>query len=241
MEPEPVVFLNPAGASARVEGGSPEVEKKVLDFHRKLPAYGETPLHSLPQLAEELQLGRVFVKDESNRFGLPSFKILGASWAIFRAVVEKLGLDLDALPDDSSGQASTWQRLASEASDQGLSIVTCTEGNWGRAVAHMAKYFSMPVKIFVPSFMPDTTIARIRSEGPRTVVTRLDGNYDDAVAAAREEADASENAILVMDMGWDGYDKIPDVCGKPTPPHSPFPLPLPTSTATTLRETCPPR
>lgn len=208
---EPSVFLNSAGATATVEGASPAAEARVLEFHQKLAGYEETPLHSLPKLAEELQLGHVFVKDESNRLGLPSFKILGASWAVFRAVIEKLGLDLDALPNGFSDQSSKWQRLASEANARGLSLVTCTEGNWGRAVARMARYLSMPVKIFVPSFMPETTSVRIRSEGPKTVVTRVDGNYDDAVAATRQEAAVSMNALLVMDMGWNGYEKIPDV------------------------------
>lgn len=207
-EMEPTVFLNPGGATATVEGGSPAAEARVLEFHQKLPDYEETPLHSLPNLAEELQLRHVFVKDESNRLGLPSFKILGASWAVFRAVIEKLDLEFD---DGFLDQPSMWQHLASEANAQGLSLVTCTEGNWGRAVARMARYFSMPIKIFVPSFMPETTSVRIRSEGARTVITRVDGNYDDAVAAARYEAATKRNALLVMDMGWDGYEKIPDV------------------------------
>lgn len=216
---EPTVFLNSVVASSGVQGGNLEAEKKVLNFHQKLANYGESPMHSLPRLAEELQLAHVFVKDESNRFGLPSFKILGASWAIFRAVVERLNLDFDALLDDSSNQVPLWQRLASGVNAHGLSIVTCTEGNWGRAVAHMAKQLSMPVKIFVPYFMPETTLARIKSEGPKTIVTRLDGNYDDAVAATRQEADINKNAILIMDMGWDGYEKIPEVCNTSTKNH----------------------
>lgn len=229
---EPTVYVNPARATPSVVGPDDhdddhdrKVEANVLGFHRKLPHYEETPLHSFPGLAEELELGHVFVKDESKRLGLPSFKILGASWAVFRAVGEELGLNLDSLENDAVAEVGLaegavegrfvstpgWQKLASDAREQELSLVTCTEGNWGRAVASMAKYLSIPVKIFVPSFMPETTLARIRSEGTKAVVERVEGNYDDSVAAARREATTREGAILVMDMGWDGYEKIPGV------------------------------
>lgn len=220
----PTVFLNPvrattgspsrdgqspATASSAAASAAATAAAKVLAFHQQVPHYEETPLHTVPQLAEELQLGHVFIKDESNRFGLPSFKILGASWAVVRAVVDELGLDLDNLSEGNTEQAQMWQNLASAASVSGVSLVTCTEGNWGRAVARMAKYLTVPAKIYVPSFMPETTRARIRSEGAEVIVVA--GNYDDSVAAARQEADAIENAILVMDIGWDGYETIPGV------------------------------
>lgn len=210
---DPTVFLNLAKATTSVgfEDHGPEIKAKVLDFHRKLPHYEQTHLHSLPGLAKDLGLGHVFVKDESNRLGLPSFKILGASWAIFRAVAEKIGLDVDSFPDGRTDYTSIWKQLTSDTDLQGLSLVTCTEGNWGRAVACMAKYLNIPVQIFVPFFVPETTLARIRSEGVKTVVERVSGTYDDSVAAARREAAAKDGAILVMDMGWDGYDKIPGV------------------------------
>lgn len=238
---QPTVFVNPACAAVANlplasldDGQSRAAAEKVLAFHQQVPHYKETPLHAVPQLAEELQLGHVFIKDESNRFGLPSFKILGASWAVVRAVVDELGLDLEEedsallLPatttstttgtkgEEAAGgphDAHIWQHLrasvAGHASGCLMSLVTCTEGNWGRAVARMAKYLSMPAKIYVPSFMPETTRARISAEGAEVIVVH--GNYDDSVAAARKEADASENAILVMDIGWDGYEKIPSV------------------------------
>ena len=60
-------------------------------FHRRLPGYRRTPLHDAPQLAEELGVSRVLVKDEADRLGLPAFKMLGASWATYRALYERLG------------------------------------------------------------------------------------------------------------------------------------------------------
>ncbi|KAG6368806.1 hypothetical protein INS49_003022 [Diaporthe citri] len=200
------IFINKSAAEATVDGQSPTAASAVLAFHQKLPHYAKTPLHSLPHVAKELQLGHVFIKDESNRFGLPSFKILGASWAVFRAVAERLRLDPSAFMEDNPG-GEFWARLGTMARAEGLSLVSCTEGNWGRAVSRMAKYIGIPAKIYVPSFMPETTRARIRSEGSELVV--VDGSYDDGVAAARAESETKELAIFAMDMGLEGYQTFP--------------------------------
>lgn len=202
------IFINKSAAEGIVDGQSSTAASQVLAFHQKLPHYEQTPLHSLSQVAKELQLGHVLVKDESNRFGLPSFKILGASWAIFRAVAERLRLDSAAFMEDNHG-SEFWARLGTMARAEGLSLVSCTEGNWGRAVSRMAKYIGIPAKIYVPSFMPETTRARIRSEGAELLV--VDGSYDDGVAAARAESEANDLAILAMDMGWEGYQAFPGV------------------------------
>src|SRR5215831_11897270 len=63
------------------------------DFHRALPGYAPSPLREAPVLAARLGLERVWVKDESSRLGLPAFKILGASWATWRALAARLELD----------------------------------------------------------------------------------------------------------------------------------------------------
>lgn len=202
------IFINKPAAEAVVDGPSPTAASQVLAFHQRLPHYQQTPLHPLPKVAKELQLGHVFVKDESNRFGLPSFKILGASWAVFRAVADRLRLDPTAFMHDNHG-SEFWARLGTMARAEGLSLVSCTEGNWGRAVSRMAKYIGIPAVIYVPSFMPETTRARIRSEGAELVVVY--GSYDDGVAAARAESERNELAILAMDMGWEGYQTFPGV------------------------------
>lgn len=202
------IFINKSAAEGTVDDQSTTAASQVLAFHQKLPHYEQTPLHSLPQVAKELQLGHVLIKDESNRFGLPSFKILGASWAVFRAVAERLRLDPAAFMEDNHG-SEFWARLGTMARAEGLSLVSCTEGNWGRAVSRMAKYIGIPAKIYVPSFMPETTRARIRSEGAELLV--VDGSYDDGVAAARAASEANELAILAMDMGWEGYQAFPGV------------------------------
>src|SRR6476660_8157184 len=64
---------------------------RPIDFHRRLPGYRESPLVNAPRLAEILGVAKVLVKDETSRFGLPSFKVLGASWATYAALRERLG------------------------------------------------------------------------------------------------------------------------------------------------------
>src|SRR5215472_18570091 len=64
---------------------------EVRGFHTGLPGYAPTPLTEVPALAAELGVGRVFVKDESARLGLPAFKVLGASWAVRQLLVSEPG------------------------------------------------------------------------------------------------------------------------------------------------------
>lgn len=173
-------------------------ESKIEGFHRTLPEYGETPLISVPELAEELQVGHVFVKDESSRFGLPAFKILGASWAIYRAVCEEVGQE----PDVSLHQ------LGQLAQKREIGLVTCSDGNWGRSVARMGKHLGIPALVFVPQNIDKATQDKVAGEGAEVRV--VEGSYDDSIAAARKEANET-GALLVMDTSWPGYEQIPAV------------------------------
>ncbi|OTA53195.1 tryptophan synthase beta subunit-like PLP-dependent enzyme [Hypoxylon sp. EC38] len=173
----------------------------VLSFHRTIPEYNETTLHPLPDVAKELGLGYILLKDESNRFGLPAFKILGASWAVYRAVGSHLGLPV------SDGSIS-FAEVGAKAKEAGIQIVTITEGNCGRAVARMAaKHMGIPTRVFVPSYMDEQTREKIRGEGAEIIV--VDRSYDDVIPVAMKEAKKRENTILVLDVGLEGYDEIP--------------------------------
>ena len=170
-------------------------------FHRALPNYAETQLHSLPDVAAELGFSHVFIKDESTRFGLPAFKILGASWAIHQSISKRLGLpkttSLNGLIETLNGRDD-------------VRLVTCTEGNWGRACARMAKYLGIPCKIYVPYFMNAYTQDLLRGEGAEVVVLE-NGSYDDSIAAVRKEASETD-ALMVMDTSWKGFSECPQVC-----------------------------
>jgi diaminopropionate ammonia-lyase len=168
----------------------------VTAFHASLPGYAPTALTDVPALAARLGVGRVFVKDESRRLGLPAFKVLGASWAVARVVARRSGtpapLTLDAL------------RAAARADP--VTLVTATDGNHGRAVARVAAWLGLGARVFVPREVPDRAVAAVAAEGADVVV--VDEPYDGAVAAAAASADAP-GAVLVQDTAWPSYEEIP--------------------------------
>jgi diaminopropionate ammonia-lyase len=167
-----------------------------MEFHRRLPGYEQTPLIEAPGLAERLGVGEVWVKDESGRLGLPSFKILGASWATFRAVVERLGKD--------PGEWATISQLAERLEElRPLTLSAATDGNHGRAVARMARLLALGARIFVPEGTARARIEAIESEG--APVTVVDGTYEDAVEAAAGLA--GERCLLIQDTAVDGQDQ----------------------------------
>jgi diaminopropionate ammonia-lyase len=149
-------------------------------FHESLPGYLPTPLVELPELAAELGLGQVFVKDESARLGLPAFKVLGASWACHRLMESR----------ETTG-----------------TFVTATDGNHGRAVARMARRFGVGATVFVPDVMTPQTEALIAEEG--ATVLRVGADYDGAVRRAAAFAEERADRALVQDTAWAGYEQVP--------------------------------
>lgn len=169
----------------------------VQGFHASLPGYAPTPLTEVPALAAELGVGRLFVKDESARLGLPAFKVLGASWAVHRAVSEYLGRPAPA----------TFDALRAHlAGGSPVRLLTATDGNHGRAVAHLARLLGLSARIFVPDGVHATAVAAIAAEGAEVV--RVPGGYDAAVLRVRENATGPAD-IVVQDTAWPGYERIP--------------------------------
>jgi diaminopropionate ammonia-lyase len=168
------------------------------EFHRRLPGYAPTPLVDLPDVARSFGIGKLFAKNESSRLGLPAFKILGASWATYRTLERRLGRPLDS-----------WQTLPELAQKlaplRPLCLTTATDGNHGRAVAHIAALFGFDARIYVPAGTAQARIDGIASEGAEVIV--VDGTYDDAVARAAREA--TEKALVISDTSWPGYEEIP--------------------------------
>jgi diaminopropionate ammonia-lyase len=173
-------------ASARNWRTSAPAQNPV-EFHRTLPGYQPTPLRETPGLAAELGVARVLVKDESSRLGLPSFKILGASWAVERA--------LSAC------------RLTSPRGEQPGTLIAATDGNHGRAVARVARQRGLSARIVIPSGVHPFAAAAIAAE--QATVVRVHGSYDDAIVLAAAQA-RSTDALLVQDMAWHGYEQIPN-------------------------------
>lgn len=164
----------------------------VRAFHRSLPGYHETPLVDLPALAKQAGVGRVLLKDEASRMGLPAFKILGASWACYRVLRQHLGDD-----------ALTLEEVTERVRGSSLHFATATDGNHGRAVAHMARRFGIAADVFVPAGTSTERIDAIEAEG--ATCTIVDGTYEDAVAIAA----AVPDALVVSDTSWEGYEEVP--------------------------------
>jgi diaminopropionate ammonia-lyase len=173
-------------------------ERAPLTFHRRLPGYQPTPLIDAPELARSLGLGQLLVKNESSRLGLPAFKILGASWAIYRALQKRAG--------DSLEPWETIDELIEKLAPlRPLTFATATDGNHGRAVAHVAALFGFEARIFVPAGTAQARIDGIASEGARVEIVA--GTYDDAVERAAQEA--SQHCLVISDTSWPGYEEIP--------------------------------
>jgi diaminopropionate ammonia-lyase len=169
----------------------------VQKFHQSLPGFATSPLVSLPDLAKELGVAHLFVKDESSRIGLPSFKILGASWGAFRAIAARRNLPLDV----------SLSEIAAAAREDGISLFAATDGNHGRAVARIAALLGLKAEIFVPDFMNAATRKLIASEGAQ--ITPVDGDYDAAVDEASRHANATPAGLLVQDTSFEGYEVTP--------------------------------
>lgn len=189
------LFVNPSPAPT-LEDGSPT--RDPLAFHRRLPGYAPTALREAAGIARDLGLDRLWVKDESERMGLPAFKIMGASWAVYRAIQQ-------AMPDQD-GDWRTLDDLARQLEPlKPLTLACATDGNHGRAVARMARLLGLGAHIFVPADMAPARRAAIAGEGAR--VTVVEGTYDDAVARSAEEA--SERTLIISDTSWPGYEDVP--------------------------------
>ena len=189
-------LVNP---DAREVLGGPAPDRAPLAFHRRLPGYEETPLVDAPRIAEPLGVGKVWVKDESDRLGLPAFKVLGASWAVYKALEERL-------PGGAFGDWQTVEELKEKLEPlRPLDLVAATDGNHGRALARVAGLLGLGARIFVPEEMVAARREAIAGEGAEVVVVK--GTYDEAVERSYEEA--GERSLVVSDMSWPGYERIP--------------------------------
>lgn len=170
------------------------------DFHKSFPMYSPTPLASLPRTAKALGLEAIYVKDESYRFGLNAFKVLGGSYAIGNYLAKKLGKDIS--------QVSYESLVAPEAAQQlgNITFVTATDGNHGRGVAWTANQFRQKSVVYMPKGSAQERLDNIRAEGSDASIT--DMNYDDAVRLAAKHADEF-GWVLVQDTTQENYVNIP--------------------------------
>jgi diaminopropionate ammonia-lyase len=193
---DPIYLRNPQRvADFRV----PPVSRGPFAYHARLPGYHATRLARLDDLAHELGVARIWAKDESYRLGLPAFKVLGVSWAMYRAFSERLG-----------GEPRDWATLEdlreAFAPLGPLTVTAATDGNHGRAVARVARWLGARARIFVPGQIPEGRAAAIRAEGADVVI--VDGTYDDAVDAVVSAA-RDDRTLLISDTATTTEDVVP--------------------------------
>ena len=177
-----------------------ENAKKVQAFHASFPEYTPTPLVNLGGLADELGLGSVYVKDESYRFGLNAFKVLGGSYAIGSYIAGRLGMDISELPYEKLVSDEVRAKLGE------ITFVTATDGNHGRGVAWTANRLKQKAVVYMPQGSALERLHNIQALGADASITDL--NYDDAVRLANEGAE-KYGWVMVQDTAWEGYEDIP--------------------------------
>jgi diaminopropionate ammonia-lyase len=180
---------------------SKDAIEKALAFHRSFPQYSQTPLAELTNMAEYLGLKDFFVKDESYRFGLNAFKVLGGSFAMANYIAEKLGKDVSELSYD----VLTSEKLREEFGQ--ATFFTATDGNHGRGVAWAANKLGQKAVVLMPKGSTRTRKENIEKEGAKVTIEEV--NYDECVRMANKMAEETENGVMVQDTAWDGYEKIP--------------------------------
>jgi len=192
------IFPNPAAQQVVPDAGFGHESRVPSQTHRSLPGYTATQLRSCPGLANALGVAHVLVKDESERLGLPSFKILGASWASLTAVQAAWGGPVDGVLTIENVRASI-------GATAGRGLVAATDGNHGRGVARVASLLGLDATILVPKGTSRSRIDAIASEGATVEV--VGGTYDEAIAASARLADADH--LVVSDTSWEGYEDVP--------------------------------
>lgn len=177
----------------------PGTAQRVRKFHKEIPANKMTPLKNLGRLADWMGLGGIWVKDESQRLNLGSFKVLGGSYAIYRHIQQRLGIDEDLTFNQLSSP-----EVRSRLGD--LTFAAATDGNHGRGVAWAARQLGFESVIYVHKTTSQARIAAIERNGGRVEI--IDGTYDDAVRQVNEDA-RKFGWQVISDTSWPGYEDIP--------------------------------
>ena len=180
---------------------SEENVTKANEFHKSFPQYSVTPLQKLSALASYLGVKGIYCKDESYRFGLNAFKVLGGSYAMGRYIAKELGRDISQLPYNVLSS----DKLREEFGQ--ATFFTATDGNHGRGVAWAAKRLGQKAVVRMPKGTTKTRFDNIAKEGAEVTIEEV--NYDDCVRMAAAEAAKTEHGIIVQDTAWVGYEEIP--------------------------------
>ncbi len=177
-----------------------EVSRTSRKFHRQIPGYSMSPLRSLPNLAQMFGVGGIWVKDESVRLELNSFKVLGGSFALYRFIQERIGI----ADKDMNYAYLTSPEVKAKLGE--LTFASATDGNHGRGIAWAAQKLGFACVIYVHSDTSRRRINAIKNYGARVEV--IEGNYDDAVRQIVVDA-RRYGWEIISDTSWEGYTQVP--------------------------------
>ena len=171
-----------------------DATENVRNLHKSLKVYNETPLIELKNFKG---VRPIFIKDESQRFGLKAFKALGGVWAIYKVISRELGLNNPTLEEIFTRRDELSR----------MTFITTTDGNHGKGVSWAAGLFGCKSYVFMPKGTVEVRAQAIRDTGSATVkITDL--SYDDCVKYTAELA-AKNHWHLIQDTSWAGYEEIP--------------------------------
>lgn len=182
---------------------SMEKAKKVMKYHRSFEQYKQTPLIKLSSLAEEIGVKNIYVKDESKRFDLNAFKVLGGSYGIANCIAEKLGCNVDEITIDKLKTPEAKAKLSE------ITFITATDGNHGRGIAWTAREIGCKAVIYMPCDTVQSRIDHVRKLGAEVHKTKM--HFDDTARFAFEES-KKNGWIMVQDTTFEGYTDFPSWC-----------------------------
>ncbi|MDR3332195.1 MAG: diaminopropionate ammonia-lyase [Synergistaceae bacterium] len=185
---------------ADITAFGPEEISYAREFHSTITGYTPTPLRKLDGLARILGVRAVYVKDESYRFGLNAFKVLGCSYAIAKYLSCRLGIGISDLPYDVLTGDAVKRKLGD------VTFVTTTDGNHGRGVAWTARVLRQNAVVYMPKGSSMMRFDAIAAEGASVAIRCV--NYDESVRLTAAEAD-EKGWVVVQDTAWEGYEDIP--------------------------------
>ncbi|MBZ2174978.1 diaminopropionate ammonia-lyase [Schnuerera sp. xch1] len=177
-----------------------EETKKTKYFHESFDVYSQTPLVRLKNLSNQLGVSEILVKDESYRFGLNAFKVLGGSYAIGNLLAQKLDLSIEDVNFEMLLSKEVKEKLGE------VTFVTATDGNHGKGVAWTANQLGQKSIVYMPKGSSQHRLNRIKAEGAEASIT--DMNYDDAVRLATKNAQ-KYGWEVIQDTAWEGYEDVP--------------------------------
>lgn len=173
---------------------------EVYNFQKTHSAFTLTPLHKLEALASYLNVKEIFVKDESLRFGLNAFKVLGGIYAIAKYIANEINTPISELSFEKLKSDEVKAKLGD------LTFISATDGNHGRGVAWAARELGYKSVIYMPKGSSEQRLNAIRNEGAVAEIQNV--NYDETVRICAQLAEQN-GWVMVQDTAWDGYEEIP--------------------------------